>query len=355
MADSLHDSLTDTHKPRGSSPSDRAHLISEPSRLEPHHGGELAALADGGQLPPGMSLHPGNWLSPTQPLHDTRNPHPVLHQHPTHGMDVDESLPESLETAPLVQHHQPDRSTARHEKDDTSEASLKRREGYPENAASPTDNIHNSPSLPQDASSKPYPGPQDLAIEDGHSLASAEAQSFSGAPMPHEGGPSITQSEAVAALEQAEQGVEVGGGFSDDGYETDSSATSQSLATSAREFIYQHGRRYHSYKADVNPYLFPNDDREQDREDLKHAMFLKLFNKTLHFAPVPAIGANVIDLGTGTGIWAVDCAYTCSMHVLIASLTEDNSRRFVSIRERTWNRPQSNSDRLGATEPQVHG
>lgn len=116
----------------------------------------------------------------------------------------------------------------------------------------------------------------------------------------------ITTAESAEALQQAEHGVEVARDEEDDGYETATdSAASTSLASSAREFIYEHGRRYHSYRKGA--YLFPNDDREQDREDLKHAMYLKLFNKTLHFAPINTEGANVIDLGTGTGIWAIDC------------------------------------------------
>lgn len=118
----------------------------------------------------------------------------------------------------------------------------------------------------------------------------------------------ITAAETTDAFQQAEHGVEVGSGDSeqDDGYETDGSAASMSLASSARDFIFENGRRYHSFRAGA--YSFPNDDREQDREDLKHAMFLKLFNKQLHFAPIPTSGSiNVIDLGTGTGIWSIDC------------------------------------------------
>lgn len=116
----------------------------------------------------------------------------------------------------------------------------------------------------------------------------------------------ITAAESADALQQAEHGVEVEREEEDDGYETTTdSAASTSLASSAREFIYENGRRYHSFRKGA--YLFPNDDREQDREDLKHAMYLKLFNKTLHFAPIDTEGANVIDLGTGTGIWAIDC------------------------------------------------
>ena len=133
----------------------------------------------------------------------------------------------------------------------------------------------------------------------------------------------ISAAESAAALDQAEHGVEVAREEEDDGYETTTeSSASTSLASSAREFMYENGRRYHSYRK--GHYLFPNDDREQDREDLKHAMYLKLFNKTLHFAPINTEGANVIDLGTGTGklventkvfelmnflgIWAIDFA-----------------------------------------------
>ncbi|OCL11851.1 S-adenosyl-L-methionine-dependent methyltransferase [Glonium stellatum] len=90
------------------------------------------------------------------------------------------------------------------------------------------------------------------------------------------------------------------------GYESESVADSISLASSARNFIYENGRRYHSFRA--GSYSFPNDDREQDREDLKHAMYLLLFNKILHFAPLEDRSMEVIDLGTGTGIWAIDFA-----------------------------------------------
>lgn len=117
----------------------------------------------------------------------------------------------------------------------------------------------------------------------------------------------VTTYEAADAFNQAEYGINAREEDDFDlGYDSDDSAASTSLASSARDFIYENGRRYHAYRA--GSYLFPNDEPEQDREDLKHAMFLKLFNKTLHFAPVPKEGVfNVLDLGTGTGIWALDC------------------------------------------------
>ncbi|GME33718.1 methyltransferase domain-containing protein [Neofusicoccum parvum] len=130
--------------------------------------------------------------------------------------------------------------------------------------------------------------------------------SCSGAPGP----PEISAQEQADAFEQAEDGIEANDFTSDDdqGYESDgASTTSASLASSARNFIFENGRRYHAFRE--GSYSFPNDDREQDREDLKHAMYLKLFNGTLHFAPLDGDrNLNAIDLGTGTGIWAIDFA-----------------------------------------------
>jgi hypothetical protein len=394
MADSLHDSLTDTHRPRQSSPSPspshHEETIARPRRLNLQNVGELEGLAESGQQGAEMSLHEENWLSHAKPSNDRQSSEQEHNQQTANGMAIDEGPPKSLlgsvklsslsrdelpvgasaSSAPyagplLVQDQQ--LGTKREEQETSKELgerlgqrlgqgrkdfsshvdvetqrqqeqTARELKAHQEQPGNDTEHQHGPPSIQantlhtdvppevaafitneatqdhvsllQDAASKGHLGHYDSAMGDGHSLSSADGQSWSGAAMPHQGGPSITPSESAAALEQAEQGVEVGGGFSDDGYETDSSATSQSLATSARQFIFEHGRRYHSYKADVNPYSFPNDDREQDREDLKHAMFLKLFNKTLHFAPVPATGAHVLDLGTGTGIWAVDCAYT---------------------------------------------
>lgn len=107
----------------------------------------------------------------------------------------------------------------------------------------------------------------------------------------------ITAQEQADAFEQAEDGIEANDYTSEEdlGYESDAaSATSASLASEARNFIYENGRRYHGFRE--GSYSFPNDDREQDREDLKHAMYLKLFNGTLHFAPLdPEKPLNAID------------------------------------------------------------
>jgi methylase of polypeptide subunit release factors len=51
----------------------------------------------------------------------------------------------------------------------------------------------------------------------------------------------------------------------------------------------------------------PNDKTEQHRLDMQHQLFCFSLNGKLHLAPVTA-PQNVLDIGTGAGIWAVDYA-----------------------------------------------
>lgn len=52
----------------------------------------------------------------------------------------------------------------------------------------------------------------------------------------------------------------------------------------------------------------PNDEEEQDRMDLVHHLYCLTLKGNLHRAPIPRDTQRVLDLGTGTGIWAVDFA-----------------------------------------------
>ncbi|KAF8471771.1 putative TAM domain methyltransferase [Kalaharituber pfeilii] len=51
----------------------------------------------------------------------------------------------------------------------------------------------------------------------------------------------------------------------------------------------------------------PNDEREQDRLDLYHHIFLSLMGGKLYTAPIEN-PKRILDVGTGTGIWAIDMA-----------------------------------------------
>ncbi|KAJ3549015.1 hypothetical protein NM208_g712 [Fusarium decemcellulare] len=79
-----------------------------------------------------------------------------------------------------------------------------------------------------------------------------------------------------------------------------------SLAPSVINYKYENGRRYHAFRE--GSYLVPNDQEEQDRMDLVHHIFRLVLGGELFLAPIPGDIQRVLDLGTGTGIWAMDFA-----------------------------------------------
>ncbi|KAI0517100.1 S-adenosyl-L-methionine-dependent methyltransferase [Xylaria bambusicola] len=113
-------------------------------------------------------------------------------------------------------------------------------------------------------------------------------------------------SEDVTAVIEA-GGTDEEGEFSYSDYDEESMADS---ASSIGSSIYQHsfhnGRRYHRFR--YGRYPIPNDDIEQNREDMLHAMMLEATNGQLFFAPIPHNPQRILDLGTGTGIWAIEMA-----------------------------------------------
>ncbi|KIV98443.1 uncharacterized protein PV09_09741 [Verruconis gallopava] len=84
------------------------------------------------------------------------------------------------------------------------------------------------------------------------------------------------------------------------------SGDSCSLSPSLLDYRLEDGRTYHAYP-DVK-YLLPNDEQELNRLDLQHELFLHIGSRKLYIAPLPQDVQSVLDLGTGTGIWAIDFA-----------------------------------------------
>ncbi|TVY83055.1 Secondary metabolism regulator laeA [Lachnellula suecica] len=91
----------------------------------------------------------------------------------------------------------------------------------------------------------------------------------------------------------------------DSAYGTSVASTSATLASSITNYIYENGRRYHAYKG--GEYYLPNDEEEQARLDLQHHIYLLCSGGVLHRAPLQN-PQSVLDIGTGTGIWAIEFA-----------------------------------------------
>jgi SAM-dependent methyltransferase len=87
--------------------------------------------------------------------------------------------------------------------------------------------------------------------------------------------------------------------------DVDIAPSSVSVSSSVYRFVEQFGRTYHRYKEGA--YVMPNDEQEQNRLDLQHAIMLHVLDNKLHLAPIDH-PQNVIDLGTGTGLWAIEFA-----------------------------------------------
>ncbi|KAK7968617.1 S-adenosyl-L-methionine-dependent methyltransferase [Apiospora saccharicola] len=67
---------------------------------------------------------------------------------------------------------------------------------------------------------------------------------------------------------------------------------------------WENGRTYHGYKE--GKYHLPNDAKEQDRLDVQHAGMTLLLGGQLAVAPFEKVPENVLDVATGTGIWALE-------------------------------------------------
>ncbi|KAH8666928.1 S-adenosyl-L-methionine-dependent methyltransferase [Xylariales sp. PMI_506] len=84
--------------------------------------------------------------------------------------------------------------------------------------------------------------------------------------------------------------------------------------------IGESGRLYHGYKE--GKYFLPNDAAEQDRLDLQHEVYSQVLDGWLAIAPLKDIPKYVLDIGTGTGIWASEFAQqNPSSHVIGTDLS----------------------------------
>ena len=97
--------------------------------------------------------------------------------------------------------------------------------------------------------------------------------------------------------------LEVNDDANDSGYDaSDTASETTSVKSVAYRFRHENGRTYHNFSP--LSYPFPNDEREQERLDFQHHIIYNLLHQRLYLSPVKE-KQQVLDLGTGTGIWAI--------------------------------------------------
>ncbi|ODH51522.1 hypothetical protein GX48_02390 [Paracoccidioides brasiliensis] len=88
----------------------------------------------------------------------------------------------------------------------------------------------------------------------------------------------------------------------DSAYGDELSIYTASVTSSVTDFQ----KRYHASKE--GRYLIPNDEQENDRLDMHHALIRATLKEKLYLAPIRDAPGRVIDICTGTGIWAIEFA-----------------------------------------------
>ena len=115
----------------------------------------------------------------------------------------------------------------------------------------------------------------------------------------------MNASEPPTALLEADDDDSDDGNDNDSSLGIDLSSETQSLSSLVMKFEFENGRRYQAFRAGM--YAFPNDEEELNRMDLENHLFLMLLGGKLHHAPLKS-PQRILDLGTGSGIWAVEIA-----------------------------------------------
>ncbi|KAK0627986.1 S-adenosyl-L-methionine-dependent methyltransferase [Immersiella caudata] len=89
--------------------------------------------------------------------------------------------------------------------------------------------------------------------------------------------------------------------------DNDSIHSTESVSSSILEYRIIRGRTYHSERHDSS-YYAPNDERQNASADITHHYLTLLLDGKLFLAPIKQDIKRVLDIGTGTGIWAIDFA-----------------------------------------------
>ncbi|KAK3682770.1 S-adenosyl-L-methionine-dependent methyltransferase [Podospora appendiculata] len=137
----------------------------------------------------------------------------------------------------------------------------------------------------------------------GSPTATSPLDQSNAAPGASGSGSGATTAAAIANDDQ----IEADYSTDDDGFDASTTNTYlTSIASDIRRGVEENGRLYAAYG--MHKTYLPIDDGELDRNDLQHCKFTLMLEGKLFLAPIVAKPQNILDLGTGSGIWAIDIA-----------------------------------------------
>ncbi|PKS09629.1 hypothetical protein jhhlp_004248 [Lomentospora prolificans] len=93
----------------------------------------------------------------------------------------------------------------------------------------------------------------------------------------------------------------------DSSYGDDAASSTASLSSSILQYRTINGRTYHSEQGNAQ-YWVANDEKANVALDIIHHVLLLSLDGKLHKAPLKKDIQKVVDIGTGTGVWAIDFA-----------------------------------------------
>ncbi|KAL2177344.1 S-adenosyl-L-methionine-dependent methyltransferase [Thermothelomyces heterothallicus CBS 202.75] len=94
----------------------------------------------------------------------------------------------------------------------------------------------------------------------------------------------------------------------DSSYDSEIASSTNSLTSSILAYRTINGRTYHSDRTPAE-YWGPNDEKQAECMDIQHHAFTLMLDGALYKAPLEVDKIKkVLDVGTGTGIWAIDFA-----------------------------------------------
>ncbi|KAI1502024.1 S-adenosyl-L-methionine-dependent methyltransferase [Biscogniauxia marginata] len=112
----------------------------------------------------------------------------------------------------------------------------------------------------------------------------------------------------IAAVVPEEELAEEDNDDGDSALGSDAASSTNSISASIMEYRTIQGRTYHSERHNSS-YFTPNDEQQLQSQDLTHHYLMVLLDNKLYLPPIKSENLEkVLDVGTGSGIWAIDLA-----------------------------------------------